>query len=89
MLKLPGTAESFLARYWQKEYLFMPGALPGVRPSISRNELGWLATLEDDRRGIDVGRQMGLHGLSRHLANLVKRTVSQDAHACLPDLRLS
>jgi len=47
MLKLPGTAESFLARNWQKEYLFMPGALPGVRPSISRNELGWLATLED------------------------------------------
>ena len=49
MLKLPGTltAESFLARYWQKEHLFMPEALPRVRPSISRNELGWLATLED------------------------------------------
>ncbi len=49
MLKLPGTltAESFLARYWQKEHLFMPNALPRVRPSISRNELGWLATLED------------------------------------------
>ena len=49
MLKLPGTltAESFLACYWQKEHLFMPQALPRVRPSISRNELGWLATLED------------------------------------------
>jgi len=49
MLKLPGTltAESFLARNWQKEHLFMPQALPRVRPSISRNELGWLATLED------------------------------------------
>ena len=49
MMKLPGTlnAKSFLARYWQKQYLFMPGALRGIRPSISRNELGWLATLED------------------------------------------
>ncbi len=49
MLNLPGalTAESFLARHWQKEHLFMPQALPRVRPSVSRNELGWLATLED------------------------------------------
>jgi len=49
MLKLPGTltAESFLDRYWQKEHLFMQHALPRVRPSISRNELAWLATLDD------------------------------------------
>jgi len=49
MLKLPGTltAESFLDRHWQEKHLFMPGALPRVRPSVSRNELGWLATLED------------------------------------------
>jgi 50S ribosomal protein L16 3-hydroxylase len=49
MLKLPGnlTAETFLKRYWQKQPLFMPGALNRVRPSITRNELGWLATLED------------------------------------------
>lgn len=49
MLRLPGTltAESFLARYWQKEHLFMPHALPRVRPSVSRNEIGWLATLDD------------------------------------------
>ena len=49
MLKLPGTltAESFLDRHWQKKHLFVPGALPRVRPSVSRNELGWLATLED------------------------------------------
>lgn len=25
----------------------MPGALPKIRPAITRNELGWLATLED------------------------------------------
>ena len=49
MLKLPGnlTAETFLKRYWQKQPLFMPGALKRVRPSITRNELGWLATLDD------------------------------------------
>lgn len=49
MLKLPGklTAESFLARHWQKDHLFLPQALPRLRPSVSRNELAWLATLED------------------------------------------
>jgi len=49
MLKLPGnlTAEAFLKHYWQKQPLFMLGALQRVRPSITRNELGWLATLDD------------------------------------------
>ena len=49
MLKLPErlTAESFLERHWQKKPLFMPAALDRVTPSISRNELGWLATLDD------------------------------------------
>lgn len=49
MLKLPGklSAEQFLARYWQKDHLIMPRALDRVRPAISRNELGWLATLDD------------------------------------------
>lgn len=49
MLTLPGklTANTFLKRYWQKQPLFMPGALPKIRPAITRNELGWLATLED------------------------------------------
>lgn len=49
MLALPGNlnSEQFLEQYWQKRPLFMPAALPRVRPSISRNELGWLATLDD------------------------------------------
>jgi 50S ribosomal protein L16 3-hydroxylase len=49
MLKLPGTltAEKFLDRHWQKEPLIMPHALQRVRPAVTRNELGWLATLED------------------------------------------
>lgn len=62
MLKLPGnlTADTFLRQHWQKQALFMPGALQRIRPAITRNELGWLATLEDvesrlvfvDRTGI-------------------------------------
>ena len=49
MLKLPGklNAERFLERHWQKEPLFMPAALPRIRPAITRNELAWLATLDD------------------------------------------
>ena len=49
MLKLPGklSAEKFLARYWQKDHLIMPRALERVRPAISRNDLGWLATIDD------------------------------------------
>ena len=49
MLKLPGnmTAEKFLAEHWQKKHLFMLQALRRVRPSVTRNELGWLATLDD------------------------------------------
>ena len=49
MLKLPGnlTAGSFLKQYWQQQPLFMPGALDRLRPAITRNELAWLATLDD------------------------------------------
>ena len=49
MLELPGelTAETFLARHWQKKPLFMPAALERMTPTITRNELAWLATLDD------------------------------------------
>lgn len=49
MLKLPGhlTAEKFLSDYWQEEPLFMPQAIDALRPSVTRNELAWLATLDD------------------------------------------
>jgi len=49
MLKLPDhlTAESFLELHWQKQPLFMPAALESISPRITRNELGWLATLDD------------------------------------------
>lgn len=49
MLKLPGklTPETFLSGYWQKAPLFMPRAIDSMRPAITRNELAWLATLDD------------------------------------------
>ena len=49
MLQLPEnlTAEQFLAQYWQKKPLFMLQAAEALRPTVTRNELAWLATLED------------------------------------------
>ena len=49
MLKLPGNldAEQFLARYWQKKPLLLPQAVAKLRPAVTRNELAWLATLDD------------------------------------------
>ncbi|MDJ0749656.1 MAG: cupin domain-containing protein [Woeseiaceae bacterium] len=49
MLKLPGNlgAEQFLERHWQKQPLLMPQAAAPLKPSVSRNELAWLATLDD------------------------------------------
>ena len=39
--------QSFLSDHWQKEALFLPGALPQNLPLIDPDELGWLATLPD------------------------------------------
>ncbi|MBT8094899.1 MAG: hypothetical protein KJP08_08820 [Gammaproteobacteria bacterium] len=49
MLKLPGqmNAEQFLARHWQKKPLFIERAVDKLTPAITRNELAWLATLDD------------------------------------------
>jgi len=49
VLRFPGklSAQKFLAEHWQKAPLFMPGAIRSMRPVISRNELAWLATLDD------------------------------------------
>lgn len=49
MLQLPDalTAGLFLERYWQKTPLFIPNAVDTIRPSLSRNELAWLATCDD------------------------------------------
>ncbi len=41
-------AADFLAGYWQKRPLWMPGAIdPATLPDIDANELAWLATLDD------------------------------------------
>jgi 50S ribosomal protein L16 3-hydroxylase len=70
MLQLPDdlTEESFLAHHWQKVPLFMPRALPRLRPSITRNELAWLATLDDVESRI-VFADRGDHGLRYRVAN--------------------
>lgn len=63
MLTFPGslTSEQFLAQYWQKKPLFMAAGLKRARPSISRNELAWLATLDDvESRIVFVERENGL-----------------------------
>ena len=101
MLKLPGklSAEKFLARYWQKDHLIMPRALERVRPAISRNELGWLATLDDvesrlvfTERGEDVVRYHADMGPfdPEYLAALPKRDwtlLVHDVEKHLPAMR--
>lgn len=47
MLQLPGSVAQFLDRHWQKSPLFLPQAVERLRPAVSRNELAWLATLDD------------------------------------------
>jgi 50S ribosomal protein L16 3-hydroxylase len=62
MLKLPGrmTAARFLARHWQKEPLFIEQAVDSFAPAITRNELAWLATLDDvESRLIFTDRSQG------------------------------
>ncbi len=61
MLKLPGNAEQFLARHWQKTPLFVPQALERLRPSVTRNELGWLATLDDVESRLVFTDRSGKH----------------------------
>lgn len=60
MLRFPATltAEQFLKQHWQKRPLFMPAAVDRVSPSLSRNELAWLATHEDvESRIVFVDRE--------------------------------
>ncbi|MDH5240674.1 MAG: hypothetical protein OEW73_07815 [Gammaproteobacteria bacterium] len=101
MLTLPGklTADTFLERYWQKQPLFMPRALPRIRPAITRNELGWLATLEDvESRLVFVDRSTHKRRYRvesgpfepAHLQNLPKRDwtlLVHDVEKHLPAMR--
>lgn len=43
----PLSADRFLAGYWQKRPLFMPGALEHLVPALGPDEIAWLATLPD------------------------------------------
>lgn len=102
MLTLPGklTADTFLKGHWQKQPLFMPGALPTVRPAITRNELAWLATLEDvesrlvfvDRSAIRPRYRVEAGPFDpAHLQNLPKRDwtlLVHDVEKHLPAMRV-
>ena len=101
MLKLPDnlTADSFLEQHWQKRPLFMARALDTLRPAITRNELGWLATLDDvESRLVFVdrsGSKPRYHAEtgpfeSDYLQRLPKRDwtlLVHDVEKHLPDLR--
>ena len=101
MLKLAEnlTPDTFLERYWQKQPLFMPQALDRVRPSISRNELGWLATLDDVESRLVFVDRSGPHAHyrveagpfeSHYLQNLPKRDwtlLVHDVEKHLPAMR--
>ena len=102
MLKLPDnlTAESFLSQHWQKRSLFMPRALDRLRPAITRNELGWLATLDDVESRLVFADRSGskprYHAEtgpfeSEYLQDLPKRDwtlLVHDVEKHLPDLRV-
>lgn len=48
-MKFPATLDpaGFLAGYWQKGPLFLPSGMDPSRPTLSPDELAWLATLPD------------------------------------------
>ncbi len=101
MLRLPDTLtpDAFLAAYWQKQALFMPHALPPGLPSLSPDEIAWLATLDDvesrlvltDRSGREI-RYRVEHGpfSDETLGALPERDwtlLVQDVEKHLPDFR--
>jgi len=46
-MRIPVTAEQFLAEYWQRRPLFMPTAIDALEPVLTADELAWLAIQED------------------------------------------
>jgi 50S ribosomal protein L16 3-hydroxylase len=90
---------SFLGDYWQKAPLFMPGVLDRLRPAVTRNELAWLATLDDVEsrlvftdRGGDRVRYRAETGPfePEHLAALPRRDwtlLVHDIEKHLPNMR--
>ena len=101
MLKLPDnlTAQGFLEEHWQKRPLFMRGALQKIRPAVTRNELGWLATLGDVESRLIFVDRTGSKPFYRaetgpfdveYLQKLPKRDwtlLVHDVEKHLPDLR--
>lgn len=53
------TASEFLATHWQKQPLFLQGAVPAALPVLSPDELGWLATQTDVESRLVLTRREG------------------------------
>ncbi len=100
-LKFPNplTARSFLQQYWQKMPLNIPGAVDCDLPTLTGDELGWLATLEDvesrlvftERSGNEISYRVE-HGpfVSAELESLPPQDwtlLIQDVEKHLPDFR--
>jgi 50S ribosomal protein L16 3-hydroxylase len=91
--------EAFLAACWQKQALFMPGALDGIHPSLSSGDLAWLATQADVESRLVMTQSDGKnnHYEVRHgpfekdvLSSLPRRNwtlLVQDVEKHLPDFR--
>lgn len=95
----PLTAESFLHERWQKRPLNIPGAIDCDLPTLTGDELGWLATLEDvesrlvftERSGSKIAYRVE-HGpfVSAELESLPAQDwtlLIQDVEKHLPDFR--
>lgn len=91
--------ETFLAGFWQKQPLFMPGALARIRPSLTSSDLAWLATQEDVESRLVITHGEGedsryevRHGPFREdeLSSLPEQKwtlLVQDVEKHLPDFR--
>lgn len=54
------SAESFLSSFWQRQPLFLEGGCNRIEPSLSSDEIAWLATLPDvESRLVFTDRENG------------------------------
>jgi 50S ribosomal protein L16 3-hydroxylase len=91
--------ESFLSGYWQKQPLYLPGALDAIRPTLTSGELAWLATQDDVESRLVFSRTDGdrTHYQVKHgpfendaLSSLPRQNwtlLVQDVEKHLPDFR--
>jgi 50S ribosomal protein L16 3-hydroxylase len=101
-LRIPNklSPEAFVASFWQKDPLFMPGGLDVISPSLDSGGLAWLATQEDVESRLVLTQDTGddskfevRHGpfQNEELSSLPPRNwtlLVQDVEKHLPELRV-